>query len=449
MSEPLLPPFDHKPRPYVGPTRSAVLAGRRQHLTPSLFTLYGDDPLMIVEGFMQYVFDETGRRYLDGFGGIATIGVGHCHPHVTGAAREQLERLQHATTIYLHPTIVEYGAMLASKMPPGLDVCYFVNSGSEANDLAVLLARLYTGNYDIVALRNAYHGGVATALGLTAHSTWKFNVPQGFGIHHVRNPDPYRGPWGAADPEAGSKYAADVQDLIAHATPGRVAGFFAESIQGVGGVTMYPPGYLATVYETVRAAGGVCVSDEVQAGFGRTGAHFWGFEHHGVIPDIVTMAKSIGNGAPLAAVVTRREIAEKLAERVHFNTYGGNPVSCAMGKAVLEVIEREALQQNAREVGGYLIDRLRGLQERQPLIGDVRGMGFMVGVDLVQDRGTKEPASAACARVLQGCRQRGLLLGKGGLRGNVIRVKPPLCLTRADVDFIVEVLDVTLREAVS
>lgn len=449
MSKPTLPPFDHKPRPYDGPTRSAVLAGRREHLTPSLVTMYGDDPLMIVEGFMQYVYDETGRRYLDGFGGIATIGVGHCHPHVTRAAVEQLQRLQHATTIYLHPTIVEYARLLTAKLPPGLDVCYFVNSGSEANDLAVLLARLYSGNYDMLALRNGYHGGVASAMGLTAHSTWKYNLPHAFGIQHARNPDPYRGPWGADDPSAGAKYAADVQDLIVHATPGRVAGFIAESIQGVGGVTMYPPGYLACAFEAVRAAGGVCVSDEVQTGFGRTGSHFWGFESHGVVPDIVTMAKSIGNGAPLAAVVTRREIAQKLAEKVHFNTYGGNPVSCAMGKAVLEVIDREKLQQNAHDVGGYLIERLRGLQEKQPLIGDVRGKGFMVGVDLVRDRETKEPASEACVRVIQRSRELGLLLGKGGLRGNVIRLKPPLCLTRADVDFIVEVLEVALREVKS
>lgn len=212
---------------------------------------------------------------------------------------------------------------------------------------------------------------------------------------------------------------------------------------------MYPPGYLACAFEAVRAAGGVCVSDEVQTGFGRTGSHFWGFESHGVVPDIVTMAKSIGNGAPLAAVVTRREIAQKLAEKVHFNTYGGNPVSCAMGKAVLEVIDREKLQQNAHDVGGYLIERLRGLQEKQPLIGDVRGKGFMVGVDLVRDRETKEPASEACVRVIQRSRELGLLLGKGGLRGNVIRLKPPLCLTRADVDFIVEVLEVALREVKS
>lgn len=442
MTAPVLPPYDHTPRPYTGPSREAVLESRRAHLTPSLVTYY-KEPLMIVEGSMQYVYDETGRRYLDALGGIATVGVGHCHPHVTRAAMEQLQVLQHATTIYLHPTIGEFGGMLTEQMPDGLDVCYFVNSGSEANDLAVMLARLYTGNYDIIALRNAYHGGVASALGLTGHGTWKFNFPHSAGFHHAVNADPYRGPWGV---DGGGRYAAEVRDLIQFATPGHVAGFVAESFQGVGGVTMYPPGYLEQTYEIVREAGGVCICDEVQAGFGRTGKHFWGFEAHGVVPDIVTMAKSIGNGAPLAAVVTRREIAEVLNARIHFNTFGGNPVSCAMGKAVLEVMEREQLQQNADEVGTYLLEQLRSLQNEFRWIGDVRGMGLMVAIDLVQDRGTKEPATQESAQVLERAKEMGLLLGKGGLFGNMIRFKPPLCLTRDDVDFVASVLRRALQE---
>lgn len=440
MSAPTFPPVNHKPRSYAGPSADTVLALRRQFLNPGIF-LYYEKPLMLVEGKMQYVWDETGKCYLDGLGGIVTISVGHCHPHVVEAARRQNETLQHSTTIYLHPNIAEYAQKLAAKMPGELKVCYFVNSGSEANDLALLMARAYTGNYDVIALRNSYHGGNAGTMGVTAHSTWKFNVPHSFGVHHALPPDPYRGPHGRNDPEAGKKYAADVKQLIDFATPGQVAGFVAESIQGVGGVVVFPDGYLQHAYEHVRAAGGLCIADEVQAGFGRTGTHFWGFETQGVVPDIVTMAKGIGDGCPLAAVVTTPQIASMLTKRIHFNTFGGNPVVCAMGKAVLEVIEREKLQQNALDQGSYMLARLEKLKVKHNLIGDVRGKGLMLGIELVRDRTTKEPATAECAQVLERARDMGLLLGKGGLRGSVIRIAPPMCITRRDADFLVEVLD--------
>jgi alanine-glyoxylate transaminase / (R)-3-amino-2-methylpropionate-pyruvate transaminase len=417
-----------------------VLAVRKQFLSPGIF-LYYKKPLMLVEGKLQYVWDETGKRYLDGLGGIVTISVGHCHPHVVEAATRQNETLQHSTTIYLHPNIGEYAQKLASKMPGDLKACYFVNSGSEANDLALLMARAYTGNYDVIALRNSYHGGNAATMGVTAHSTWKFNVPHSFGVHHAAVPDPYRGPHGRNDPEAGKKYAADVKQLIDFATSGQVAGFLAESIQGVGGVVVFPDGYLKHAYEHVRAAGGVCIADEVQAGFGRTGTHFWGFETQGVVPDIVTMAKGIGNGCPLAAVVTTHQIASVLAKRIHFNTFGGNPVVSAIGKAVLEVIEREKLQENALNQGTYLLAGLEKLKAKHTIIGDVRGKGLMLGIELVKDRQTKEPAKAECAQVLELAREMGLLLGKGGLQGSVIRFAPPMCITRADADFLLEALD--------
>jgi len=343
MKKPSLPSFDHQPKAYTGPSLEDVKKLRKRYLTPALLTYY-TDPIMIVEGFMQYVYDEKGRRYLDVFGGIVTISVGHCHPYVIQKTKEQLETLQHATTIYYHPVIAEYARMLAEKLPGDLSVCYFVNSGSEANDLALLMARLYTHNFEVIALRNAYHGGSAATMGLTAHSTWKYNYPHSFGIHHAVAPDPFRGPWGHDDPEAGPKYAADIKNLIDYATPGRVGAFFAESIQGVGGAVVYPDGYLKKAFEYIRAAGGLCISDEVQTGFGRTGYHYWGFENQGVVPDIVTMAKGIGNGVPLAAVVTTPEIAQELTQRIHFNTFGGNPVSCAVGLAVLEVIEEERWQ---------------------------------------------------------------------------------------------------------
>ncbi len=440
MKTPTLPPFDYQPQPYRGPSAEEVLRLRKEFISPGIF-LYYKKPVMFVEGKGQYLFDEKGRRYLDGLGGIVTVSVGHCHPHVVEAVRKQNETLQHSTTIYLHPNIAEYGQKLASKMPGDLKVCYFVNSGSEANDLALLMARAYTGNYDVIALRNSYHGGNASGMAVTSHHTWKFNVPHSFGVQHAMVPDPYRGPWGRTDPEAGRKYAADVKQLIEFGTSGQVAGFIAESIQGVGGVVVFPDGYLKHAYEHIRAAGGVCIADEVQAGFGRTGTHFWGFETQGVIPDIVTMAKGIGNGCPLAAVVTTPQIASVLAKRIHFNTFGGNPVVCAQGKAVLEVIENENLQANSLKIGNHILAGLERLKQKHNIIGDVRGKGLMLGIELVKDRATKEPAKSECAQVLEVCKDMGLLLGKGGLQGSVIRFAPPMCVTQADADFMLEVFD--------
>jgi len=440
MQAPELPPFDYQPQPYRGPSAEEVLQLRRQFLNPGLF-LYYKRPLMIVEGKAQYVFDEHGRRYLDALGGIVTISVGHCHPDVVEAARRQNELLQHSTTIYLHANIAQYAQKLAAKMPGDLKVCYFVNSGSEANDLALLMARAYTGNYDVIALRNSYHGGNAAGMGLTAHRTWKFNVPHGFGVHHAIAADPYRGAWGRDDPHAGYRYAADVRSLIDHATSGQVAAFIAESIQGVGGCVVFPENYLKQVYEYVRSGGGVCIADEVQTGFGRTGTHYWGFETQDVVPDIVTMAKGIGNGAPLAAVVTTPKIAATLAQRIHFNTFGGNPVVCAQGAAVLDVIDREKLQANALKIGKQIFAGLECLKAKHNLIGDVRGKGLLLGIELVTDRATKEPATSECAQVLENCREMGLLVGKGGLYGQTIRFSPPMCLHQRDADFLLDVLD--------
>jgi alanine-glyoxylate transaminase/(R)-3-amino-2-methylpropionate-pyruvate transaminase len=435
-----LRPCNHQPKKYSGPSAAEVLALRKQFMNPGIF-LYYKSPIMLVEGAMQYVWDETGKRYLDGLGGIVTVSVGHCHPYVVAAANKQNETLQHSTTIYLHPNVTLYAEKLASKMPGDLKMCYFVNSGSEANDLALLMARASTGNYDTIALRNGYHGGNASGMGLTAHSVWKYNVPHSFGVHHTLAPYPFRGPFGYDDADAGKKYAADVKDLIDTATPGKVAAFIAESIQGVGGVVEFPQGYLKNVYEYVRAAGGVCIADEVQTGFGRLGTTFWGFETQGVIPDIVTMAKGIGNGCPLAAVVTTPKIAQALVGKVHFNTFGGNPVVSAIGKAVLEVIEKENLQANALNLGSAVLAGLNKLKEKHKIIGDVRGRGLMIGIELVKDRTTKAPASAECAQVVEYARDLGLLVGKGGLWGQTIRFAPPMCITRADVDFVLAVLD--------
>ncbi|HET7536872.1 MAG TPA: aminotransferase class III-fold pyridoxal phosphate-dependent enzyme, partial [Candidatus Didemnitutus sp.] len=412
----------------------------KQVLNPGIF-LYYKKPIMLVEGKGQYIFDENGRRYLDALGGIVTISVGHCHPHVVAAANKQNETLQHSTTIYLNPNIGAFAEKLASKMPGDLKICYFVNSGSEANDLALLMARLYTNNYDVIALRNAYHGGNVAGMGVTANSGWKFNVPHSFGVHHAIAPYPYRGVFGYDDPDAGRKYADDVKQVIDYTTPGKVAAFIAESIQGVGGFVEFPPGYLKHAYEHVRAAGGVCIADEVQTGFGRTGTHYWGFETQGVIPDIVTMAKGIGNGAPLAAVVTTPKIAAVMAQKTHFNTFGGNPVVSAMGKAVLEVIERENTQANCLKLGNYILAGLEKLKTKYKVIGDVRGKGLMLGIEFVKDRTTKQPGREECAAAVENARELGLLLGKGGLWGQTIRFAPPMNITQADADFLLAVLD--------
>lgn len=440
MKLPDLPPFDHQPKKYSGPSADEVLKLRKEFLNPGIF-LYYKKPLMMVEGKMQYVWDEHGRRYLDALGGIVTVSVGHCHPDVVDVVNRQNETLQHSTTIYLQPNIVEYAKKLASKMPGELKVCYFTNSGSEANDLALLMARASTNNYEVISLRNAYHGGSALTMGTTGNRGWKFNVPHSFGVHHAITPDPYRGLWGRDDAEAGKKYAADVKNLIDFATPGQVAAFIAESIQGVGGCVVFPDDYLKHAYEHVRAAGGLCIADEVQAGFGRTGSHYWGFETQGVIPDIVTMAKGIGNGCPLGAVVTTPKIAAALAQRTHFNTFGGNPVVCAQGSAVLDVIDREKLQANSLKIGNRILTGLNKLKEKHNIIGDVRGKGLLLGIELVKDRQSKEPGKEECAQVVEFCKDLGLLLGKGGLWGQTIRFSPPMCVNDQDADFLLEVLD--------
>ena len=440
-----LPPCLHTPAPYTGPAKAEVLALRQRHYNPAVFTYY-QEPLMIVEGYLQYLYDETGRRYLDLFAGIVTVSCGHSHPKVLARAKEQLDRLQHTTTIYLHPLLGEFARQLSAKLPGDLDVVYFTNSGSEANDLALTMARLFTGHHDVVALRNGYHGGISGMMGVTALHTWKYPLPQGAGIHHTVCPDPYRSPFAGPPEQIARQSAADLEQTIRCSTPGRIAAFIAEPIQGVGGTTTAPDDYYRLAYEVVRQHGGLCIADEVQTGFGRTGDQYWGFENFGAVPDIVTMAKGIGNGAPLAAVVTRREIAQTLAQRLHFNTFGGNPVSMAQGLAVLEVIEEEGLQENARVLGGCFKAGLEKLQTRHPLVGDVRGRGLMLGLELVLDRQTKEPAPAQTAALWEYARQQGVLTGKGGLHGNVLRLKPPLCITREDVDFALEVFAEGLKQ---
>src|SRR3954463_10582566 len=440
---PSLPATEHRPRPYMGPSKSELLALRKTYTNPAIFHLYSE-PLLIVEGHMQYLYDETGKRYLDLYAGIVTISVGHCHPKVVKGGHEQVDTLQHGTTIYLHPNFPMLAKKLASKMPKGLDVTYFTNSGGEADELAILMARMYTGNQDVIAVRNGYHGGSAGTMALTGLNTWKFPGSTGGAVHHAINPDPYRSPFRGTPEEIASQAANDVRDLIRCSTSGKVAAFIAEPIQGAGGVYHGARNYLKEVYGIVREAGGLCIADEVQTGFGRTGDHYWGFQNFDVVPDIVTMAKGIGNGVPLGAVTTRMDIAQKLAQKLHFNTFGGNPVSMAASLAVLDVIDDEGIQANAKKQGARFKSGLQKLAQSHKLIGDVRGMGLMLGVEMVRDRATKEPASGETAELLEAMREQSVLVGKGGMNGNVLRIKPPMCITEADVDYALDALDQSL-----
>lgn len=460
-----MPPCDFKPKPYEGPSFEEAMRIRKQNLTPALLTFYRN-PVMIDQGHMQWLFDHTGRRYLDLFAGIVTVSVGHCHPKVLEATTNQMQKLWHTTNIYLHPRIHEYAERLVSTLPGNLKVAYFTNSGSEANDLAVLMSRLYTGSYEVISLRNAYHGASPYLMGLTALSSWRYNVADGFGMHQTMNPDVYRGPWGGRNCrdcvvpgtrscdcaeghcQASDLYAEQLADVLKHSgSKNKLAAFFAEPIQGVGGGVQLPKGYLKKAYQTVRQWGGLCVSDEVQTGFGRTGEHMWGFQAHDVIPDIVTMAKGIANGFPMGAVITTPEIANTLGAALHFNTYGGNPMSCATASAVLDVIEEDKIQQNCNEVGPYFLKELAKLQAEFEVVGDVRGKGLMISVEMVKDKESKDPLAAdEMTDIWENMKDLGVLVGKGGLYGTCFRIKPPMCITEADVDFAVSVFRKSLQE---
>lgn len=388
-------------------------------------------PLIFKRGLDQYLWDEQGNRYLDCLSQNLCISVGYNNPAVTAAARQQAEQLQHCTTMFFHPAPAHFAEELTQTMPPGDWVVHFTTSGAEAIDMALLLARAHTGNTDVISLANSYHGATLGAQSLTGIGGFRHNVPLLGGIQFAPNPDQYRGVHG----EGVQPYLDDLDRLIHHATSGRLAGMFVEPVQGYGGIVPLPDGYLNGAFERVRAAGGVCVVDEVQAGFARTGAHFWSFAAHGVTPDIVVAAKGIGNGYPLAAVIARREVSEAMANKFYFNTYGANPVSCAAGRAVLMVIDKCELLQNAEQVGGALLQVLQNLREQHDIIGDVRGRGLMMAAELVKDRRSKAPAAEEMHRLFQLTREHGLVASKSGAHKNILRICPPLCIQMEDVAF--------------
>lgn len=461
-----IPECSIKPQKYEGMSHEDNFKNRKINFSKGLALSY-KEPVLITEGKQQWLWDSTGKRYLDLFAGIVTVSVGHCHPKVNAALKDQIDKLWHTTPIYMYPGHNEYAQKLTSKMPGDLKVCLFTNSGSEANDLAMHLARLYTNRYDIVTLRNSYHGMSGATMGLTSMGSWKYNVPTGFGIHHAMNADVYNGLWGGKncrdspiqtnrdcscnsnECEACDKYVDQFKEVLNWTAPkgGKIAGVFMESIQGVGGTHQYPKGYVKKVSELVKSNGGLYIADEVQTGFGRTGSHYWGFENHGASPDIVVMAKGIGNGFPMAAVITTAEIADKIGEALHFNTYGGNPMACAVGSAVLDVIDEEKLQENCKNVGTYFLNELAKLRDEFEIVGDVRGKGLMIGLELVENKKTRQALNAdKMNKIFEGTKNKGVLYGKGGLNGNILRIKPPMCITKQDADFGVEVLREVLLE---
>ena len=423
-----------------------TLAARQARLGRNLSVSY-QHPLKIVRGWMQYLYDETGRAYLDVYNNVPLVG--HSHPRVVQAAQAQLALLN-TNTRYLHDNVNRYAERLTELLPDPLRVCFFVNSGSEANELALRLARTHTAKEDFIVLEHAYHGHTSTLVDI---SPYKFNGPGGSGkkpwVHVAPLADDFRGPYRREDKQAGAKYARDVEEILDRArAEGRgVAAYIAETLPSVGGQIVFPPDYLAEVYRHLRRADAVCIADEVQVGFGRLGTHFWGFETQGVVPDIVVLGKPIGNAFPLAAVVTTPEIANSFNNGMEFfSTFGGNPVACAAGLAVLDVLEEENLRQHALRLGAHLMEGLKSLQVRHALIGDVRGSGLFLGIDFVLDRETREPAPLQASYVVNRLRDGGILTGTDGPHHNVIKLRPPLVFSAVDAELFLKRLDAILQE---
>lgn len=432
--------------PAQEPTKAETLEIRRRHLGRNQSISYRE-PLKIVRGWKQYLFDDDGQKYLDAYNNVAHVG--HNHPRVVAAAQQQIGVLN-TNTRYLHDNINRYAEKLTSLFHESLDVCFFVNSGSEANELALRLARTYTNQRDLIVLEAAYHGNTNTLIDI---SPYKHQGPGGKGapawVHAAPIPDDYRGAYKRNDPQAGAKFARHVREIIDQLKLKGygLAGFIAESLPSVGGQIIMPAGYLADVFHYVRAAGGVCIVDEVQTGFGRIGTHLWGFEAQGVVPDIVVLGKPIGNGHPLGAVITTHEIADAFNNGMeYFSTFGGNPVSCAVGLEVLKVVQEEHLQDHALRVGNCLLDGLRPFVDRYPIVGDVRGSGLFLGVELVRDRETLEPAAEEAAFVVNRLREYGVLTGTDGPYHNVIKIRPPMPFHEDNAVLLIEVLAKVLDE---
>jgi 4-aminobutyrate aminotransferase-like enzyme len=422
--------------------REEIVRKQKEFIFPSVSTYYSE-PLPMERGEMQYLWDVDGKRYLDFFGGIVTVGLGHCNPRVTEKMKAQIDKLQHVSTCFPTEPMVALAEKLASIAPGEIKKSFFTNSGTEANETAIQSARMHTGNFEIIALRHGYSGRSSLTRGMTGMNTWRRGTIE-VGIVHTMNPYCYRCPLGLKYPSCDIACAKDLEAVIQTSTSGKIAGILAEPIQGVAGFVTPPKEYFKLVFNIVKQYGGDFISDEVQTAWGRTGKKWFGIEHWEVEPDIITAAKSLGNGHPVGLTMARPEVADSF-QGLTISTFGGNPVTSVTAKAVIDIIEEDDLRTNAEVVGAHFRERLLELQEKHELIGDVRGMGLMQALELVKDRKTKEPATAETAMMLEAARDRGLLIGRGGLLGNVIRMSPPLNISKVDVDEACKVLDRSLE----
>jgi 4-aminobutyrate aminotransferase len=424
--------------------KEEILLAQKEFLFPAVFN-YFKEPLVVSHAKDQYVWDIDGNQYLDFFGGIVTIGVGHCNERVNAAVHAQLDRLQHVSTVFANEPQVALAQKLAQIAPAGaLRKSFFTNSGTEANETAILAARCFTGSTEIVALRHSYHGRSAGTMGLTGQAAWKLGPPQA-GVVHAVNAYCYRCPFGLEYPSCELKCAQDMEQVIRTSTSGRIAALIAEPIQGVGGFITPPREYFRIVTDIVRQYGGIFIADEVQTAWGRTGSKWFGIEHWDVQPDIITSAKGLGNGFPIGVTMARPEVADAM-KGTTISTFGGNPVATTAAKAVLDYIGEHNLLRNTEETGAYLRGRLIDLKDKYQLIGDVRGMGLLLAVELVEDRRSKAPATAATLQVMEAARENRIMLGRGGLSGNVLRLSPPMNIGRADVDEFILRLDASLAK---
>ncbi|MDQ3586380.1 MAG: aspartate aminotransferase family protein [Acidobacteriota bacterium] len=419
--------------------QSEIVRKHREFLFPAVANYYAE-PLALVRGEGFYVWDDQGRRYLDCFGGVLTVSIGHADPRVNEAIIEQVKTLQHTSTLYANQPQSDLAEKLHQITPGRLKKSFFTNSGTEADDTAILAAKLHTGRQEIVVLRHSYSGRSATALSAMGHSTWRPLPAQVAGIVHARAPYCYRCPLKLSYPECGLACAEDIKAVIEPCTTGEIAAFMAEPILGVGGFIVPPPGYFERAVEITRQHGGLFIADEVQTAWGRTGDKWWGIEHWNVEPDIITSAKGMANGVPIGMTTATAEVADSF-KGLTFSTFGGNPVSMAAALAVIKVIEEDDLRHNAAMVGAYLRERLEELKEKYAVIGDVRGLGLMQGLELVKDRETKEPHPQAVLKVFEETKRRGVLIGKGGLYANVIRTGMMLNSTKDQVDEMISALD--------
>jgi 4-aminobutyrate aminotransferase-like enzyme len=418
---------------------SETVRKHKEFLFPAVATYY-QEPIALVRGEGFYVWDDQDNKYLDCFGGVLTVSVGHANPKVNEAIINQVKKLQHTSTLYANKPQSDLAEKLYQITPGNLKKSFFTNSGTEADDTAIHAAKTATGRHEIVVLRHSYSGRSATSLSAMGHATWRPLPAQVAGFVHARAPYCYRCPFKLTYPECGLACANDIEELIMTTTTGEIAAFMAEPILGVGGFIVPPPGYFERAVEITRKHGGLFIADEVQTAWGRTGDKWFGIEHWDVEPDIITSAKGLGNGAPVGITVATPEVADSYPG-LTFSTFGGNPVSMAAALAVIHVIEEEDLKRNAAIVGGYLRQRLEELKERYQVIGDVRGMGLMQGIELVKDRETKEPAPQALLQVFEETKRRRVLIGKGGLYGNVIRTGMMLNSSKDQVDELITALD--------